>query len=228
MWGVDTNPIGNWAPYVAGANTDANGLTYVKIAWNPVWIASGLVSQTPDYGLKIECPAGGCNGLPCSIDPSTNPVNTVQSPVSTVGVGGASFCVVTVPSGGTANIVVFPVGGAAAANTSTAAPPSTSTAAKSSAAASTSSASPSSAATSSHPHQEEPPEPSLIPGIFHENSSSSAVPSLDITSSASLSSATDTANASSTSTKSDAVSIDQGGAAVVGLIVALVAAAWLY
>ncbi|KAF5098310.1 hypothetical protein D0Z03_001241 [Geotrichum reessii] len=33
VWGSKNKPIGNWSPYVAGANTDNNGNTFVKIAF---------------------------------------------------------------------------------------------------------------------------------------------------------------------------------------------------
>ncbi|KAL2263169.1 hypothetical protein VTK26DRAFT_7920 [Humicola hyalothermophila] len=107
VWGKIDDPIGNWSPYVAGANTLANGETYVKIAWNPEFLAAPLAKTTPKFGLKIECPGGGCNGLPCAIDPSKGGVGALDSPVATSGVGGAKFCVVTVPKGKTAEIVVF-------------------------------------------------------------------------------------------------------------------------
>ena len=108
MWGKISEPIGNWSPYVAGANTVSNGDTYVKIAWNPEFTNTpSLAGTTPSYGLRIECPGGGCNGLPCAIDPSKGGVGGLDSPVGTSGVGGAAFCVVTVPKGGSANIVVF-------------------------------------------------------------------------------------------------------------------------
>ncbi|KAK4165209.1 hypothetical protein QBC43DRAFT_288100 [Cladorrhinum sp. PSN259] len=108
VWGVISEPIGNWSPYVAGANTMSDGQTFVKIAWNPEWLNTpDLAKDTPQYGLEIKCPGGGCNGLPCAIDPSKGGVGSVTSPVSAKGVGGADFCVVTVPSGGQAEIVVF-------------------------------------------------------------------------------------------------------------------------
>ncbi|KAK3991341.1 hypothetical protein QBC44DRAFT_323452 [Cladorrhinum sp. PSN332] len=108
IWGVITEAIGNWSPYVAGANTMSNGDTFVKIAWNPEWLNTpDLAKDTPKYGLEIKCPGGGCNGLPCAIDPSKGGVGSVVSPVSAKGVGGADFCVVTVPNGGQAEIVVF-------------------------------------------------------------------------------------------------------------------------
>ena len=85
----------------------ANGDTFVKIAWNPEYLKVPLAKITPSYGLKIECPDGGCNGLPCAIDPSKGGVGSLESPVSATSVGGDSFCVVTVAKGKTANIVVF-------------------------------------------------------------------------------------------------------------------------
>ncbi|KAL2173849.1 uncharacterized protein P884DRAFT_210782 [Thermothelomyces heterothallicus CBS 202.75] len=111
VWGVITKALGNWTPYVAGANTMANGETFVKIAWNPEYLKTPLTKSIPTYGLKIECPDGGCNGLPCVIDPSKDGINGIESPVSTSGVGDANFCVVTVPKGKTANIVVFNTAG---------------------------------------------------------------------------------------------------------------------
>lgn len=108
IWGTPDEPIGNWAAYVAGANTVSDGTTFVKIAWNPVYLDEPRYANVkPTYGLKIECPGGGCNGLPCGIDPSKHDVNQVQSPVAANGVSNAAFCVVTVPKGQTANIVVF-------------------------------------------------------------------------------------------------------------------------
>lgn len=105
VWGTSSKPVGNWSPYVAGANTDSNGETFVKIGWNPIYTGSSLMSTLPTFGVKIECPDGGCNGLPCSITPNSS--GDVDSNESAVGAGGASFCVVTVPKGGTANIVTF-------------------------------------------------------------------------------------------------------------------------
>ncbi|KAH6856439.1 hypothetical protein B0I37DRAFT_75947 [Chaetomium sp. MPI-CAGE-AT-0009] len=107
IWGSLTKALGNWSPYVAGANTMANGDTFVKIAWNPEFLKQPLAKITPSYGLKIECPDGGCNGLPCAIDPSKGGVGSIESSNSATSVGGDSFCVVTVSKGKTANIVVF-------------------------------------------------------------------------------------------------------------------------
>ncbi|TVY13762.1 Uncharacterized protein LARI1_G008084 [Lachnellula arida] len=111
IWGSSSNPHGNWSPYVSGANTDSSGNTFVKLDWNPIFIASELAGTTPTFGLNITCPGGGCNGLPCSIDPSVNKPGTVTSSDSSTGAGGTSFCVATVPKGGKAVIEVFEVGG---------------------------------------------------------------------------------------------------------------------
>ncbi|KAK4204890.1 hypothetical protein QBC40DRAFT_292421 [Triangularia verruculosa] len=107
VWGKITEAIGNWSPYVAGANTQSNGETFVKIAWNPEYMTTDNSKNTPTYGLKIECPDGGCNGLPCVIDPTKSGVGGVESPNTASVDGGANFCVVTVPKGKSANIVVF-------------------------------------------------------------------------------------------------------------------------
>lgn len=123
IWGDGSEPIGNWAPYVAGANTVANGDTYLKIGWNPIWTASSLSKTMPTFGIKIECSGSGCNGLPCSIDPSVVGIGGVTSSDQASGAGGASFCVVTVPSGLTADVVVFELGssGSSASSSSKAA-----------------------------------------------------------------------------------------------------------
>ncbi|RYP30383.1 hypothetical protein DL767_006291 [Monosporascus sp. MG133] len=70
IWGDSSTPIGNWSPYVAGANTVSGGTTFVKVGLNPVWEESALSSTKPDFGLEIECPDGGCTGLPCRVDGS--------------------------------------------------------------------------------------------------------------------------------------------------------------
>ncbi|KAL2869354.1 SUN domain-containing protein [Aspergillus lucknowensis] len=140
-WGTSANPYGNWSPYVAGANTDGDGNTFVKIGWNPIYLepATPFRTQRPDFGVEIECPSGGCNGLPCRIDPTENGVNEMTG-ATTDGAGGASFCVVTVPKGEKANIVVFDGSGGSGGSdgddegedeTTTETPTSTSTAASS-------------------------------------------------------------------------------------------------
>lgn len=109
VWGSGDKPIGNWSPYVSGANTDAAGLTYVKIAWNPIYTGCDLSKTLPTFGIKVEC-QGECVGLPCEIDPSANGLNGVTSPNTATGAGGADFCVVTAQKGSTANIVIFEAG----------------------------------------------------------------------------------------------------------------------
>ncbi|KAL4750684.1 hypothetical protein BDW72DRAFT_109917 [Aspergillus terricola var. indicus] len=108
VWGTSSNPWGNWAAYVAGANTDGDGNTFVKIGWNPIYLedTTPFRSMRPDYGVEIECESDSCNGLPCKIDPAENDVNEVTGS-SSDGAGGANFCVVTVPKGEKARLVVF-------------------------------------------------------------------------------------------------------------------------
>ncbi|KAF3767806.1 hypothetical protein M406DRAFT_31870, partial [Cryphonectria parasitica EP155] len=103
-WGTSAKPIGNWSPYVTGANQDSTGNTYVKLGWNPIYTDS-FNGVLPTFGLKIECD-GDCVGLPCSIDPSTDGFGGVTSEEAASGAGGADFCVVTVTSG-SASVVVF-------------------------------------------------------------------------------------------------------------------------
>ncbi|PHH65315.1 hypothetical protein CDD81_2727 [Ophiocordyceps australis] len=105
-WGDSNSPIGNWSPFVTGANTDESGQTFVKIGWNPIFEGSSLKSSRPNWGLRVECPQGGCNGLPCEIHPA-QPEGNVVSKMSAVGAGDSAFCVVTVAPGKMAHIVVF-------------------------------------------------------------------------------------------------------------------------
>ena len=112
VWGSNGNPFGNWSPYVAGANVDNSGNTFIKLGWNPIYLepTTPFRNNMPTWGVKIDCPNGGCNGLPCAIDPSQNGVNQMHGGASS-GAGGGNFCVVTVPKGVTANFVVFNSGG---------------------------------------------------------------------------------------------------------------------
>ncbi|KAK5089583.1 hypothetical protein LTR70_007228 [Exophiala xenobiotica] len=108
VWGTSANPWGNWSPYVAGTNQDASGQTFIKLGWNPIYLeqATPFRNKMPDWGVKIDCPNGGCSGLPCAIDPSSNHVNSMQGGSSS-GAGGGDFCVVTVSKGASANFVVY-------------------------------------------------------------------------------------------------------------------------
>ncbi|KFH47763.1 secreted beta-glucosidase-like protein [Hapsidospora chrysogenum ATCC 11550] len=110
VWGDDSKNIGNWSPYVAGANTDGNGQTFVKLGWNPIYESSSLSTDKIDFGVKVECPDGNCNGTPCAIDPSKG-TGLVDSLLGSTGAGGSDFCVVTVPKGSTANIIAFSLNG---------------------------------------------------------------------------------------------------------------------
>ncbi|KAI5821195.1 hypothetical protein BZA77DRAFT_2305 [Pyronema omphalodes] len=107
VWGTKDKPIGNWSPYVAGANAVDSGETFVKLGWNPIYIEPDVKFRNvvPDWGVRIECD-GACSGLPCEIDPSKHQVNEC-SQKNAPGAGGANFCVVGVPKGVTATIVVF-------------------------------------------------------------------------------------------------------------------------
>ena len=113
IWGDDSKPIGNWAPYVAGANTDGKGQTFLKLGFNPIYEfeGGGLDKSALTFGVRIDCPDGGCNGLPCELNPADKPYGEVISNQGAVGAGDSTFCVVTVPSGSKANIVVFNIDG---------------------------------------------------------------------------------------------------------------------
>lgn len=113
VWGSSSNPWGNWSPYVAGANQDASGAIYIKLGWNPIYLeaATPFRNTMPSWGVEIDCPNGGCSGLPCSISPSTNSVNQMAGSASNNGAGGSAFCVITVNQGATANFVISEFGG---------------------------------------------------------------------------------------------------------------------
>lgn len=115
QWGKNSKPVGNWCAYVAGANQDSNGNTYVKIGWNPIYLEEATPFRTtkPTFGVKIECDdPSQCEGLPCAIDPGSMEVNQVSaSSSSSSGAGGGNFCIVTAKNGAKAKIVVFEVGG---------------------------------------------------------------------------------------------------------------------
>ncbi|SLM36150.1 sun domain protein [Lasallia pustulata] len=108
VWGSSSNPYGNWSPYVAGANMDHTGNTYVKLAWNPIYLepTTPFRNEMPTWGVEIVCDGPGCNGLPCAIDPATNTVNQMIGS-NTNRAPNANSCVVTVPQGVNANFVVF-------------------------------------------------------------------------------------------------------------------------
>lgn len=243
--------MGNWAPYVAGANTDATGQTFVKIGWNPIYTGSSLGTTQPTFGVSIECPSGGCNGTPCKIDPSTMAINQVDSPDSASGAGGADFCVVTVPKGQTANIVVFNTDGSTpsvsaksspaqssatpppSSTSSTPAPPTSSSSPPSSSAPASSSLSWSSSWSAPSSPSAPSPYPRVLPGIFHENSTYSAGVNGGSSSSPAVTAAAKTSSTGAATQPAPSVSknegaADQGGAAIAGLIVAIVAAAALY
>ncbi|RAL64315.1 hypothetical protein DID88_002206 [Monilinia fructigena] len=201
IWGDGSKPIGNWAPYVAGANTVANGDTYLKIGWNPIWTGSSLSKTRPTFGIKIECSGPGCNGLPCSIDPSVTGIGGVTSSDQASGAGGANFCVVTVPSGLTADVVVFELG-------------SSGSSASSSSKAASSSASPTPTPTPTPiPTPTPTPTPISTPAstTAHSSSSSTSTTSSDPPPSTSssipiLSAPTSTSSASSSSSSSSSLS----------------------
>ncbi|KAI1336469.1 beta-glucosidase-domain-containing protein [Xylariaceae sp. FL0016] len=194
-WGDESKPVGNWAPFVAGANTDGDGNTFVKLGLNPVWQSSGLSSTKPTFGLKIECPDGNCNGMPCSCDG-----DGVISADKATGAGGSDFCVVTVPSGSKANIVVYNLDGSegSGSSSSTAAPKttsspvptststptpsttSTSTPTTSSTSSSTSTSSSSAVSTSSSSSSSSSSSLSLTPTSTSIKPSKSAYPSISV------------------------------------------------
>lgn len=112
-WGDSSHPWGNWSPYVAGANMDDDGNTFVKIGWNPIYLeeATPFRNEEPEFGIRIVCDDdGSCDGLPCSIDPSVDGVNGCSSGQTSSGAGGGTFCVVTAKNKAKARIEVFAAG----------------------------------------------------------------------------------------------------------------------
>lgn len=108
VWGTNAKDVGNWSPYVAGANVVDNGETFIKLGWNPIYLepTTPFRNNMPDWGVRIDCPDGKCGGMPCEISPKDNWVNQMKGSKS-AGAGGGTFCVVTVPKGSTANFVVY-------------------------------------------------------------------------------------------------------------------------
>ncbi|KAI3402256.1 hypothetical protein diail_185 [Diaporthe ilicicola] len=174
IWGTGSQTIGNWSPYVAGANQDSNGNTFVKLGYNPIY-TDAFHGVKPSFGLKIECD-GNCNGLPCAINPSSDGFGVVRSATAASGAGGADFCVVTVPKGSTANIVVFNTDGSTG-----------------DAASSPSSSSKKPATTTS-----EAPKKAKVAAVATTSSSSSAPPTTTETTSTSSSSSSSSSSSPST------------------------------
>ncbi|KAI0012940.1 beta-glucosidase-domain-containing protein [Xylariaceae sp. FL0662B] len=253
VWGNPTKPWGNWSPFVAGANTESDGSTFVKVGLNPEWKKSPLSKTKPNFGLKIECPSGGCKNIPCKVDGTG-----VDSDEKTTE-NDSDFCVVTVPGGAKANIVVYSLdgseGGAESPSSSSSAPQSPTTSSISTTSApppsstSTSSSSSSKEVTTSSPTitSSTGSSPSKSPiisvtflaGVFQENGTtgSSSSSGLGLGSSWTLPSSTAPPAAASTndgsqpaqseSSTSENAGQRQGGAAVAGLVVAFVAAVYL-
>lgn len=102
VWGSSDSPQGNWAPYVAGANMDSDGNTFVKIGWNPKYVES--FSELPSFGIRVVCKSGTCNGLLCEINPSNYNKVTAETALEA---DGAAYCVVTADDMAVATIEVF-------------------------------------------------------------------------------------------------------------------------
>ncbi|KAE8411944.1 hypothetical protein BDV36DRAFT_71609 [Aspergillus pseudocaelatus] len=189
VWGTSDEPLGNWTPYVAGANTDGDGNTFVKIGWNPIYLepTTPFRDVVPDYGVEIECEGDGCNGLPCKIDPAVNDVNEVTGS-SSKGAGGGAFCVVTVPKGEKANIVVFEKSGSSGGQSSSSTPVSTSSSTVSSSSSSSTVKTTGSTSTTSSTSTTTSTTPSTTPTstTVSETSSVSSTPSLTPTATSTL------------------------------------------
>ncbi|KAL6022845.1 hypothetical protein ACNR90_003579 [Candidozyma auris] len=106
VWGTKDKSVGNWAPYVAGANTDSDGRTFLKIGWNPKYIDD--FKDKPSFGIRITCDGNDCDDNSCEIDPSKDGYNGISGG-STGKSLGASYCVVTAKDKKKATIEVFSV-----------------------------------------------------------------------------------------------------------------------
>ncbi|KAJ5987521.1 hypothetical protein N7451_011886 [Penicillium sp. IBT 35674x] len=195
VWGTNANPVGNWSPYTAGANTDGEGNTYVKIGWNPIYLepTTPFRDVKPEFGIEIECDGDDCNGLPCRIDPSTMGVNEMSAPDVFTGAGGATGCVVTASNGSKARIVVFDIEGSGSSSSETVSVP-TSTVAPSSTSSSISSSTSTPTPTSTSISTTETPTSS-------STSISTSTPSSTSTTSTSISTSTHTSIPTSTLTR---------------------------
>ncbi|PNY29368.1 secreted beta-glucosidase adg3, partial [Tolypocladium capitatum] len=233
VWGDSSTPVGNWSPFVAGANTDSSGQTFVKLGWNPIWESSALRSNTPGFGVKIECPDGGCNGLPCSIDPSGG-IGRVDSKLAAIGAGDSAFCVVTVAKGKTASIIAFD-GSGGLQHAYQEPPTPQSTTKQQPTTSSTHTSTSTTAATSSVPTTtatyaaelsttRKPARPTPMPAIFQENGTAYH-PS---ETSSQFAAQTTSNGAPKTTEKKGEAGRQQGSAAVAGLVVAFIAAACFF
>ncbi|CAG8426205.1 unnamed protein product [Penicillium salamii] len=193
VWGTNANPVGNWSPYTAGANTDDNGDTYLKLGWNPIYLETTCPFRDtkPEFGIEIECEGDGCKGLPCKIDPAVNSVNEMIGDPFT-GAGGATGCVVTVPKGETAHIVVFEKGGSGGSSSETISVPTSS--------ATSSSSSSSSSSTSTSTSTPTPTPTSTSTSTTETPTSTPTSTSTPTPSSTSTATATSTSSSSSSST----------------------------
>ncbi|KAM3124028.1 hypothetical protein CJJ07_004539 [Candidozyma auris] len=106
VWGTKDKSVGNWAPYVTGANTDSDGRTFLKIGWNPKYIDD--FKDKPSFGIRITCDGNDCDDNSCEIDPSKDGYNGISGG-STGKSLGASYCVVTAKDKKKATIEVFSV-----------------------------------------------------------------------------------------------------------------------
>jgi hypothetical protein len=219
IWGDNSKPIGNWAPYIAGANTDATGNTYVTLGSNPIFEKEGhgLEKTKPSYGMRIKCTGGGCNGLPCEVGNADAAVGQVKSNLQAVGAGGASFCVVTVPQGSHAEIEIFNTDGSSFEPSDEAD--------DHDGGKGHSSSSSESAAASTNSYADKA-KPTLKPGIFQENGTTSN--SDDMTTASPSKSTTSPSTVPTDVATGESGPRRQGRAAISGLIVALVAAAYFY
>ncbi|KAI5798656.1 hypothetical protein FPQ18DRAFT_254703 [Pyronema domesticum] len=110
VWGNNTVPAGNWAPYVLGLNKREDGEIFATLGWNPIWIepTTPFREEVPEFGARIICEGVGCHDTQCEINPAVNKANEVSAGANgLIGVGGAAACIVTAPQTAQLRIELF-------------------------------------------------------------------------------------------------------------------------
>jgi hypothetical protein len=110
---ASTNPS-KWAPYIIALKEREDGIVFLTVGWNPVWLetATPFRSQVPDFGIKVVCHGPHCENTPCTIDPAVHSVNQISHPQNHFsGAGGGAACVTNYsPFTDDAKVVLFPAG----------------------------------------------------------------------------------------------------------------------
>ncbi|KAJ2702343.1 hypothetical protein FB645_004305 [Coemansia sp. IMI 203386] len=95
IWGTESEPVGNWGPYIFGGGQGKDGNTYISVQYNPLYTAQGY-STSDVYNVRIDCVQGNCNfpsGGQCKCEKGKCSVD--------------NGCTVTLPQGAVANFVLY-------------------------------------------------------------------------------------------------------------------------